>query len=329
MNSNQKIAVLGCGHWGKNLIRNLAALNSLAAVCDTNSESADHFSTQFNVSALSWDALLSDVSIDGVMIAAPSLLHADYAAQALQAGKHVFVEKPLALSKSESENLIQLAEQNRKVLMVGHLLHYHPAFLKLLDCIKDNQIGTMRSIETRRLGRGPLRINDNALWDLASHDVSMVLAACNAMPDQIAASGNAIIDANQTTSVPFITDAHIDLKFDRLHAHIHASWMAAEKEHKFIALGDKGALVFDDSKDWDQKLALHRFALTAKGPRWNIDSTAIEYIALEQGEPLKNECLHFLDCIKNNTAPRTDGHEALRVVTIIETAQQKIMEFAA
>ena len=316
-----KVAVIGCGQWGKNLVRNMAALGSLYVVCDQSADTAASFAAQYTVKTLSFEHILADADINAVMIASPSLLHAAMAEKALAAGKHVFIEKPLALSMADGTRLAQLASDKQLTLMVGHLLYYHAAFLKLAAMVKNGVIGAVQTVEARRLNRGPIRHNDNVLWDLASHDVAMVLAVLDGTPRDVLCLGSAIGDAPEDSALPFITDAHLHLEFASASAHIHVSWLAAEKEHKFIVIGDKGALVFDDTKPWEQKLALHKYALTPQPRQWLIDSQPPEYSAIAPDEPLGNECAHFLDCITSGAVPRSGSQHALQVIDILERAQ--------
>ena len=324
MTDQTRLAIVGCGGWGKNLVRNIAALGCLYAVCDHNPDTALNFATEFNARALSFAEIIADRTIDGVMIAAPSALHFDYAKAVLNSGKHVYVEKPVALNASDAEVLAELSRYTGRVLMVGHLLNYHGAFLKLLQIIADGRIGDVKTIEARRLGRGPVRENDNVLWDLASHDISMVLRVAGAAPQHVSASASAIQNNMNATSIPFYTEAHLNLQFGTINAHIHASWLSPVKEHKLIVTGTRGAIVFDDTQRWNKKLLLQAYGLTPQPRQWNIDWAEPEYIALEPDEPLRNECRHFIDCIHNDTTPQTDGAEALRVARVIEAAQFSI-----
>ena len=325
MKNEVRLAIVGCGGWGKNLVRNVANLNALDAVADYSADTAQKFALEYNARAMSFDDILTDRSIDGVMIAAPSKFHFDYAKAVLNAGKHVYVEKPLALSASDAEILTELSRYTGRVLMVGHLLNYHGAFLKILEMIADGKIGAVRSVETRRLGRGPIRENDNALWDLASHDLSMILRIAAQEPAHVSALGNYIAaPLQQNAEVPFISDVHISLRFDNMIAHSHASWLSPVKEHKMIVTGDKGAIVFDDTQGWEQKLSYQPYALTPQPQQWQIDWQNAGYVALTADEPLRNECQHFIDCIQNNQTAQTDGTEALRVARVIDAAQNYI-----
>lgn len=312
-----KIAVCGCGHWGKNHVRNHAELGSLAAIFDPHAPTAQKFADEYNVPALSFDEILNSDFLDGVVLASPAHLHAEMAIQALRAGKHVFVEKPLALTVADAENILAEAAKANKFVMVGHLLQYHAAFIKLKELvIRDKIIGQLRFVNATRVSTGKIRTEENALWSFGPHDISMILSLVGEEPISVAANGKAILQNNIEDIV------HVDLHFaSGIYAHVTSSWLYPDKEHKMIIGGDKGYLVFDDREDFDKKIKLfkHDIHMNDNHPVLNKDDEG-SYIPVEPSEPLRAECQHFLDAIQNNTSPQTDGTEGLRVLRVLEQA---------
>lgn len=314
-----KIAVCGCGHWGKNHVRNHAELGSLAAVCDPDENTARKFADEYGVPALSFESVLADPSVDGIVLASPAHLHAAMAVQALQAGKHVFVEKPLALTVDDAQSVLDAAGRAERIVMIGHLLQYHAAFSKLRELVtQDKILGKLRFINATRVSTGKIRSEENALWSFAPHDISMILSLVGEEPQSITANGKAALQPNIEDVV------HVDMHFaSGVYAHVTASWLYPEKEHKMIVAGENGFLVFDDREPFERKIRWLRhdiriengIAVLAK------DETG-EYIAIEPSEPLRAECQHFLDCIANGTTPLTDGHEGLRVLAVLQQATE-------
>jgi UDP-2-acetamido-3-amino-2,3-dideoxy-glucuronate N-acetyltransferase len=306
-----KVAVFGCGHWGKNLARNFAELGALAAVVDPDPETAKRHADMHGVSAMTAEnALASD--IDGVVIAAPAELHARLTLDAVAAGKHVYVEKPIALSISDGEAMIKAAKAADKILMVGHLLQYHPVFVALRDRVRTGELGKLRYAYSHRLSTGKFRVEEDAFWSLAPHDVSMLLALFDEAPSEVRQSGLDFV-------TPGVADeARLDMVFPSGgRAHVFASWLHPFKEQRLVVVGETAMAVFDDVKPWDEKLAIYRHTIDISGPVPIPHKAEAEYVAVPQGEPLKSECQHFLDCIQSGNAPFTDGEEALRVLRVM------------
>ncbi len=303
-----KVAIIGCGGWGQNLVRNFAELGTLAAICDTLPEVANNISKQYAVPSLTLDEVLSDSTIKGIVVAVPPRYHHQIAKLALMADKHVFVEKPITLCVNDAEELASISQQRGLTLMGGHLLRYHPAFIKVQELVATGKLGNVTSIYSNRLNSSKIRPHETSLWDLAPHDISMVLALTKAFPSSITA--NHIDNTGSNTADTTI----LNLRFpDGLYAQIFVSWVYPHKEHKLTIIGTKGILVFDDCQPWESKLKICEYEVTAK----NVQSSHT-FIPLEPAEPLKIECLHFLECIKNNAAPLTDGHESIRVIQVLE-----------
>jgi UDP-2-acetamido-3-amino-2,3-dideoxy-glucuronate N-acetyltransferase len=310
-----RVIAVGTGYWGRNLVRNFAELGALAAICDADAAVAQRIATQHQVPAVDWRTALDDPDTQGVAIAAPAALHARLAREALEVGKHVFVEKPLALSVAEAEQLCELAERRDRRLMVGHLLQYHPAFIRLRELVREGALGRLRYIYSNRLNLGKVRREEDILWSFAPHDISMILSLIGHEPMQVTAHGgyylhDAIADVT-TTNLSFAGGEQ---------AHVFVSWLHPFKEQKLVVIGDNAMAVFDDGQPWQKKLLLypHRIEWHERMPvPQRAESLPVE---VEEGEPLRLECQHFLDCVASGARPRTDGNEALRVLHVLMQA---------
>lgn len=319
-----KIAVIGCGYWGRNIVRNYAELGALAAICDSDLAQASAQAAQYQIPARSWEDILDDHAIPGVAIAAPAALHGELTAQALLAGKHVFVEKPLALDLSTARQLCALAEAQQRQLMVGHLLQYHPAFLKLQAMCRGGELGRLQYLYSNRLNFGKIRREEDILWSFAPHDISMILALVDVAPDQISAEGGFYLH----NKIADVTTTHLAFPGGE-RAHIFVSWLHPFKEQKLVVVGDQGMAVFDDGEDWDGKLRLYRHKIDWQNGMPVPVKADGEPVALEPAEPLRNECAHFLACIANNQTPRTDGQEGLRVLEVLAAATASLQKPSA
>lgn len=315
--SNTRIAQIGVGHWGKNLARNYAQLGALAAVADYHAPTAERIAQEHGTEARSFEDILADESIDGVSLATPAETHADMAVAALEAGKHVYVEKPLALLPADGERMAAKAQETGRVLMVGHLLQYHPIFLKAKDLVADGAIGALRYVYSNRLSFGKFRTEENVFWSFAPHDISMLLGIVGEAPSAVTAEGAAWV-------TPGLADwciAHLQFP-GGVRGHVHSSWAHPYKEHRLVLVGDEGMIVFEDSEpDWDKRLALYRHSIDRSGPAPAAVKADPEYVAVEQGEPLRSECQHFIDCIEQGVQPRTDAAEGLRVLDVLDRAE--------
>ena len=311
--SKKKIAVIGCGYWGKNLARNFFELGALGAIVDPNLQTAQLHAKQYDVPALDMNEALADSDIKAVVIAAPAELHKKLALQAIAAGKDIYVEKPLALSTSDGEEIRLAAESAGVTLMVGHLLQYHPVFVKLRNLVKNGDLGNLRYAYSHRLSMGKFRVEEDAFWSLAPHDVSMILSLFNESPLAVRGGGLDFI-------TPGVADeARVDLIFPSGgRAHIFVSWLHPFKEQKLVVVGDKAMAVFDDTAPWEQKLAIYKHKINIINSLPNPIKSEVEYIEVQQGEPLKSECQHFLDCIISKSKPITDASEAIGVLKVLE-----------
>lgn len=305
------VAVVGCGHWGKNIVRNVAELGALAAVSDVDLNRAEAFGAEYGVRSLSWSEVLSEPSVQGVMLASPAHLHAEMALEALAAGKHVYVEKPLALDLKDARAVIDAASKAGLVLMVGHLLQYHPAFQKVKAMVRSGEIGKLRFITSHRMSLGKLRTEEDVLWSFSPHDISMILALAGEMPDKVEGRGGAFLQPRWDFS-----DLYLSFPSGMI-ARATASWIHPFKEHKLVVVGESGMLVFDDTQSWESKLTLYRHQARIEDGIPHLHKADAEPIVLEEGEPLKEECRHFIDCISDGSRPLTDGREAIAVLEVL------------
>jgi UDP-2-acetamido-3-amino-2,3-dideoxy-glucuronate N-acetyltransferase len=310
-----QVAVIGGGMWGQNLARNFHALGALAAIYDAHDDRATALSLHYDLASQSLQQILDNPAIEGIVISVPAAQHYELAKKALAAGKHIFVEKPLTLSLSSAEDLVVLAEGAKRTLMVGHLLQYHPAFLKLVDMVHEGTLGDLQYIYSHRLNIGRIRTQENCLWDLAPHDLSMILALAQKEPVKVSS------DAAQNAQAGMADTATLQLAFeDGLKAHIFVSWVHPFKEHRLTVVGSKGMAVFDDTQPWPSKLIFHGYTTRAEGHYIEIIKAEPTPIPVTHDEPLKLECRHFLDCVRTGEQPRTGSTEALSVMRVLEKA---------
>lgn len=319
------VGVVGLGHWGPNLARNFAALKNadVTWLCDGNEvalerQRAGHPSARMTGSI---DDLLADDALDAIVIAAPVPLHAELATQVLEAGKHVFIEKPFGATLAEAEALAELAASSDRVVMVGHLLEYHPAVEKLKSLVDDGQLGEIRYVYSTRLNLGKLRTDENALWSLGPHDVSVALSLIGEEPSEIHAHGEAYMN-------PGVEDVVFGyLRFPSgVASHLHLSWLDPHKERRITVVGSEKMATFDDMRI-EGKLTVYD-----KGFDENFESYG-EYLArsgditlphISNEEPLRIECRHFIDCIQTGATPRTDAQSGLRTVRVLEGLQRSL-----
>jgi UDP-2-acetamido-3-amino-2,3-dideoxy-glucuronate N-acetyltransferase len=319
-----KVAVVGAGYWGRNLVRNFAELGALGAICDPDHEAAQLLADKHGSTVIELDKVLRNTGIAGVAIAAPAVLHAELARRALEAGKHVFVEKPLALKVDEAEALCALAERYDRRLMVGHLLQYHPAFIRLRELVRQGELGRLQYIYSNRLNLGKVRREEDILWSFAPHDLSMILSLVGQEPSEVTATGGYYLHKE----IADVTTTHMIFPNGE-QAHVFVCWLHPFKEQKLVVIGDKAMAVFDDGQPWEQKLLLypHTIEWRQLGPGGAIpvpQRAEADPVALEAGEPLKLECRHFLDCIETGQRPLTDGAEGVRVLRVLSRASEAL-----
>lgn len=315
-----KVCVVGSGYWGKNLVRNFHSLGALAMICDKNPDALAAMCSQYGVKgchALN-EALGSD-EVDAVVIATPAETHFAIARESLLAGKHTFVEKPLVLSEAEGRELIEIARERNLTLMVGHLLQYHPAFIKLRELVASGELGRINYIYSNRLNLGKIRREENIFWSFAPHDISMLLSLAGEMPESVRTSGGNYLHSR-------IADVTMtDMVFPSgLRAHIFVSWLHPFKEQKFVVVAGRKMAVFDDTLPWEEKLLLYPHKIRWEAGQPVPDKAEAEKVVLDQGEPLRSECDHFLHCIRTGETPRTDGEEGLRVLRVLNAGQRSL-----
>jgi UDP-2-acetamido-3-amino-2,3-dideoxy-glucuronate N-acetyltransferase len=319
----KNIAVIGSGYWGKNLVRNYHQLGVLKLICDKNEIVLDTFKKQYAdiETCLALNHVLKRDDIKGVVIATPAETHYNLAREALLSDKHVYLEKPLVLDEREGEELISIAEERNLVLMVGHLLQYHPAFVRLKELVRSGELGRINYIYSNRLNLGKIRREENILWSFAPHDISMILALAGEDPEHVYATGGNYLHQK----IADVTTTHMTFP-SGLRAHIFVSWLHPFKEQKLVVVGDKKMAVFDDTQSWEYKLLLFPHQINWQNNAPVPVKGEPETLEIPEAEPLRQECNHFLHCIANGQKPITDGIEGLRVLKILNIAQQYLDE---
>jgi UDP-2-acetamido-3-amino-2,3-dideoxy-glucuronate N-acetyltransferase len=315
-----KVAVIGTGYWGKNLVRNFHELGALGVICDADAARVGELAAQYPgvERATDTQTVFGRDDIAAVAIATPAETHYDLATTAMQAGHDVFVEKPLALRYEHGRNLVQTAKDRERILMVGHVLEYHPAVIELKKLVDGGELGDVQYIYSNRLSMGKIRREENILWSFAPHDIAVILRLLGQMPFEVVATGGAYVRPN-------IADVTVtNLLFDNgVRAHIFVSWLHPFKEQRLVVLGSKKMVVFNDV-DPHHKLALfdQRVDWVNGEPLPHKDEG--QPVAIATDEPLKNECRHFLDCVRTRRTPLTDGRSALAVLCVLRAAQQSL-----
>jgi predicted dehydrogenase len=323
------VGVVGLGYWGPNLARNFDRLPDaeLTWLCDASEDALARVGAGFPAARTtsSLDDLLADDALDAVVVATPVPTHAEIATRVLAAGKHCFVEKPLARSEQEAAGVVEAARAAGRVLMVGHLLEYHPGVERLSELVRSGELGDLRYIYSNRLNLGKHRQDENALWSLGAHDVSVILRLAGEEPYECTAVGESYVKEG-VEDVVFAF-----MRFESgLTAHMHLSWLDPHKERRFTVVGSKRMATFDDM-ELERKLTVYD-----KGFDEDYSSYG-EYIArsgdvfsprVPNEEPLRIECRHFLDCIRDGAEPRSGGESALRVVRVLERLQRSLTDGA-
>jgi predicted dehydrogenase len=322
-----RIGVVGLGYWGPNLARNFDRLPDaeLTWLCDESPDALERCARAFPSARVtsSFDELLADRSLEAIVLATPVATHAELARLVLEAGKHCFVEKPLARSVEEAERVVDAARAAGRILMVGHLLEYHPGVERLSGLIESGELGDVRYIYSNRLNLGQLRRDENALWSLGAHDVSVILRLAAEEPYECRAVGESYVNEG-VEDVVFCY-----LRFPSgLAAHMHLSWLDPHKERRFTVVGSRRMATFDDM-ELERKLTVYD-----KGFDEDYASYG-EYIArsgdifsprVPNEEPLRIECRHFLECVRNGIEPRSGSESGLRVVRVLEALQASLRE---
>lgn len=317
--ASPRVALVGCGAWGGNLATVLSRLGALEAVVDPDLSAAEALSAQLGVEVMNLPQVWDSKAIEAVVVAAPAALHGEIGEAALEHGKHLFVEKPLALEVEQARRLCQLADASERVLMVGHLMQYHPAFLALLELVESGKLGRLQYLYSNRLNFGRFRREENALWSFAPHDVSMILRIVGDEPTAVTATGAAYLHGHLAD----VTTTHLEFAGGQ-RAHVFVSWLHPVKEQRLVVVGDRGMAVLDDGQPWDSKLVHYPHQVDWRGGVPTPATAPSQAIALEAAEPLELEVRHFLDCIRTGARPRTDGEEGRRVLEVLASAQASI-----
>ncbi len=323
--STIRVGMAGLGYWGPNIARNLARLPGveLAWCCDASEAARERHAPAFPDTRFtgSLDDLLQDDALDAVAVATPVPTHATLAERVLDAGKHCFVEKPLAQSVADAERVVAAAERSGRVLMVGHLLEYHPGVVKLKEIASSGELGDIHYIYSNRLNLGKLRADENALWSLGAHDVSVVLHLADEEPSEVEARG----ESYMRPGIEDVVFCFLRFPSGRA-AHLHLSWLDPHKERRFTVVGSRRMATFDDmdierkltvyDKGFDQEAGSYGEYITRSGDIWSP--------RIDNREPLRIECEHFVECIRTGARPTSDGESGLRVVRVLEALQARL-----
>ena len=317
-----RIGLIGCGMWGRNLARNLAALGVLAGVADRYPDRAGDFAGEFGTSHVSVDELLAGHDLDGVVIASTAPTHAELACRALECGLHAYVEKPFALTLAEADRMAAAATKADRQLMVGHLIRYHDAFRELESQIEAGVIGEVRHVTANRLAMGRIRATESVIHDLCPHDISLILAIMGGMPEQVGCSGAShVTPGNVDTLSGFLAFA------GGRSAAMTTSWMSPYKEHRLTVSGSEGAIVFDDTRPWAEKLTLYRDIITPDGDNFAIVRAKPVHLPVAEAEPLKQEMQAFVTSCETNKPALTGLDDAMAVQTVLEAMTENFIEF--
>jgi predicted dehydrogenase len=323
------IGVIGCGYWGPNLVRNFNDIDgsTVVAVCDLDVDRLREIQRKYPATQITMDFhdLLDDPTIDAVCIATPVSTHYLLGKEALLHNKHVLMEKPLAASTAEAQSLVDLAAKQQRILMVGHTFQYHPAVIKIKEMLDRGEVGDLYYVDSCRVNLGLHQFDVNVVWDLAPHDLSMILYWLGTEPVRVTAQGAAYAQ-NNVEDVAFIT-----LEFpNKVLAHIHISWLAPSKLRRTTIVGSKKMIVYDDLENVEKVKVYDRgvVSLQNEGAVRELQRTYrigdIVSPRVETVEALRNECEHFLGCIRERRRPRSSGQDGLRVVKIIEAIESSL-----
>jgi len=322
-----RLAIVGLGYWGPNLLRNFDQLRDCEVLfcCDLNDANLRRIKEQYPYIQITddYDALVANPQIDAIVIATSAVTHYDLVKKALLHNKHVFVEKPLTMNFEHAVELVELASRADRKLMVGHLMEYHPAIETLKEIIKSGELGEVYYLYSQRVNLGKIRKDENALWSFAPHDLSIIMYLLEMEPASVSASGQAYLQEGIEDVV------FVNLQFpDKTMAQIQLSWLDPHKIRKTTVVGSQKMAVFDDMeateklKIYDKGVSNSQFVSFGEALSLRFGDISIPYIKMT--EPLKLECQHFLDCIKNNQTPRSDGRDGLRVVKVLQAAQESL-----
>jgi len=319
----KKIALIGAGNWGKNHLRELNRLGVLQKVLEPSSSIIAERKKEFPGVDFVTDEkqVIDDPGIRAVVITAPAELHYELTKKYLLGGKDVLVEKPMALTVKQAEELIEIADKNEKILMVGHILQYHPAVIKLKELIDQGELGQIRYIYSNRLNIGKLRTEENVLWSFAPHDISLIIMfMAGEEPLKVSAFGGAYVRHSIADTTLTILEFKNGIK-----GHIFVSWLHPFKEQKLVVVGSEKMVVFDDVSE--EKLFIYPHKIKwEKGKIPVAQKADFNIVEFEQKQPLTEELLHFIHCIETRETPKTDGREGLKVLDILERAEKQLVQ---
>lgn len=319
------IACIGAGYWGRNLVRNFAEVGALHAICDSDAGNRKTMAAMYPGVRIVDDAaeIFADEMIDAVAIATPAETHGTLVRAALLAGKDVLVEKPLCLTAEEGTELVRLAEQNDRVLMVGHLLWYHPGILRLKELIDSGELGRLQYVYSNRLNLGKIRREENILWSFAPHDISVMLGLVGEMPHGVEARGGNYLHER-------IADVTVSLLSfpSGVKGHVFVSWLHPFKEQKLVVVGDRKMAVFDDVEKQDKLIVYPHTIDWRNGFPVPKRENGVP-VPIESEEPLRAECAHFIGCVDTRTPPRTNGQEGLRVLQVLQACETSLRASSA
>jgi len=322
------VALIGYGYWGPNLARNFHQLHTchLAAVCDQDLSRLAEVKRLYPTShtTTNYRELLSDPNIEATIIATPAQTHHALVRESLLSGKHVLVEKPLALSSAQAKELIEIAARQKKILMVGHIFEYNPAVHKIKELMSGDQIGDLYYIYSTRVNLGRIQSDLNALWSIAPHDISILIFLLESMPLEVSARGASYLNKSVEDVV------FVNLVFPKgIIAQVHGSWLDPSKVRRMTVVGSRKMIVYDDVDD-EGKVKVYEKGVYRKGDdiygefQYKLHSGDIHIPKIDMTEPLRNECSHFIECIQQGKKPLTDGENGLRVVRVLEAAQKSL-----
>ncbi|WP_188910669.1 Gfo/Idh/MocA family protein [Salinarimonas ramus] len=323
-NQKPRIAVIGCGAWGRNIARCFSSLGVLEAVVDPNRQTVESLTALFGCRGATLDEVLADPGIGALAIATPPSLHREVAEAALAAGKHVYVEKPLTLNHPDALAVVEAARGADRILMTGHILQFHNGFRALKQLVASGRLGEVKRIHANRLNLGAVRKEEDALWCLAPHDVSMVLALMGGSPESVEAFGEGHLRKDTADAVT------MRLGFaGGPQAMIHVSWLHPFKEHRLSVIGSQAMAVFDDCLPWDKKVQIYPHQVSLDGGSPTVVRADPVPVAIEQAEPLLAECAHFLECCITGAEPITGATEALAVMDVLHRAAGSMIDHQA
>ena len=330
-----KTAIIGTGAWGKNLFRNFLTMNEseLLTCCDLDGDRCSGLLAGIPEVASTTDPedIFTDPNIDAVVIATPAPTHFELAKRAMEAGKDVFVEKPMTLALEDAEELVRISDKLERVLMVGHLLEYHPGVLKMKELLDSGELGDPYYLYSERVNLGKIRKDENALWSFAPHDISIILYLLDEEPIEVAARGAAYIQSG----IEDVVFLWMRFSNDRL-AQIHVSWLDPHKVRRTTLVGSKKMVVFDDMQP-GEKIRVYNKVVNGNGngngrngkfvgfdEALSLRFGEVTIPALPTAEPLRLECQHFVQCVETRTKPRSDARDGLRVVRVLDAAQRSL-----